>query len=131
MLRLPVESLQTKTIVSDGIDTMRFLAFCFALICSSLATASQEAERAKFEATFNRLETRVQMAMNEDTLVIGHYLTKNPFKGGPYGEDAFAEQYHPSTYGSSCRKLGVSYIQVRNLYSWDMLAGIICKDKKS
>ena len=67
---------------------MRFFSLCF-FIWSSMTLANQEAERAKFESTFKRLETRVQMAMNEDTLVIGHYLTRNPFKGGLYGEDAF------------------------------------------
>lgn len=108
---------------------MRFLFLCIFLICPSLALANQEAERAKFESTFNRLETRVQMAMNDDTLVIGHYLARNPFKGGASGEDAFAEQYHPWQYGSSCAKLGIRYIQVRNLKSWEMLAGIVCKDR--
>ena len=83
-LNLPVESLKTQTSSWTSPHMKRFLTFYFALICSSLATANQEVEGAKFESTFNRSTTPLRMAMNEDRLAIGHYLTRNPFRGGPF-----------------------------------------------
>ena len=82
----------------------------------------QEQTRQTFISEWNKLVGK-KIEFTDNTMVV--YVKK---KSNPFDEsDDFAKEYHPKRVnGQSCSNLGIEFIQVRNITSFEMLSGMSC-----
>ena len=84
--------------------------------------AEQQQTRQTFVSEWNKLVGK-KIEFTDNTMVVYVKNKSNPFANS----DDFAMEYHPKTVnGESCSKLGIEFIQVRNIDSFDLLSGSSC-----
>ena len=104
------------SLVGLGLDRMGFINIL------GKPSQKQEQTRQTFILEWNKLVGK-KIEFTDNTMVVYVKKKSNPFAKS----DDFAMEYHPKTVnGQSCSNLGIEFIQVRNIKSFDMLSGTRC-----